>query len=399
MDDRFQHLLAINRAIAETIEYEELLRLVVDETARLTGARACALLLAGEDGTARVAASRGIDDAKVKSFAAPLDERINAALRGLLDHGDDCNFVGVPVVHHRRVTGILVVGRDGQPPPDPDEEAILAALADQAAIALDHASRYHQLWAEGQVARRELETASRRKDEFLAMLSHELRNPLSAIVNAVEVLRLASPHDPKLQQIHDIAARQAMHMKRLLDDLLDVSRVNTNRIVLARRSVALREVVREAVDSVEPAIRQRGHQLELELPEAPLLVDGDPDRLLQVVSNLLANAAKYTEPGGHVWVSLAIEDEQAVLRVRDDGIGIPADLLPHVFDLFVQAERAANRSEGGLGIGLSLVKRLVEMHGGTVVAASEGPGRGSELAVRLPLAAPLAEAPASFAVA
>jgi len=389
VDDRFQHLLAINRAIAETLDYEELLRLVVDETARLTGARACALLLAGEGGPARVAASRGIDSDKVQAFAAPLDERIHTALRGLLDHGKDDNFVGVPVIHRRRVTGILVVGREGQPPPDPEEEAILAALADQAAIALDHASSYRALWEEGQIARRELENESRRKDEFLAMLSHELRNPLAAIVNAVEVLRISSPHDPKLEQIHDIAARQSMHMKRLLDDLLDVSRVTSNRIMLARQSVALQEIVRQAIDSVEPILRHRGHHLEVELPDAPLLVDADPDRLLQVVSNLLANAAKYTEPGGHVWVSVGSEEGQAVLCVRDDGIGIPAELLPRIFDLFVQAERDANRSEGGLGIGLSLVKRLVEMHGGTVEAASDGPGRGTEVVVRLPLAVPV----------
>jgi signal transduction histidine kinase len=385
MEERFQHLLAINRAIAGTLDYEEVLRLVVDKTAQLTGAAACALLLRDDSGVARVAASRGLAADKVESFAAPLDERINGALRGLLDHQREDSFVGAPIIQHGNVIGILVVHRDGGGGGgDPDEEAILSALADQAAIALDHASRYRELWVAGQIAHRELERESRRKDEFLAMLSHELRNPLSAIVNAVEVLRISSPQDPKLAQVHDIAARQSMHMKRLLDDLLDVSRVTSNRILLSRRPVALQEVVRQAIDAVAPMIRQRQHLLDVELPNAALLVDGDADRLLQVVSNLLANAAKYTEPGGHVWVSLAGEDEQAVLRVRDDGIGIPAELLPNIFDLFVQAERASNRSEGGLGIGLSLVKRLVEMHGGTVAATSEGPGRGSELVVRLP---------------
>jgi len=397
LDDRFQHLLAINRAIAETLDYEEVLRLVVDKTVQLTGAEVCALLLGDESGVARVAASRGIDEAKAKSFAAPLDERINGALRGLLDHDLDDTFVGVPVIHGGQVTGILVTHRDGEPEgdPDPDEEAILAALADQAAIALDRAGRWRELWAAEQQARRELEVSAQRKDEFLAMLSHELRNPLAAIVNAVEVLRLSSPRDGKLQQIHDIAARQSMHMKRLLDDLLDVSRVTSNRIVLTRRPVVVQEVVRQAVDAVGPAFRQRGQGLEVAVPETPLIVDADPDRLLQVLSNLLTNAAKYTEPGGHVWLSLESEDSQAVLRVRDDGIGIPADLLPSIFELFVQAERDTTRSEGGLGIGLSLVKRLVEMHGGTVEAKSEGPGRGTELVVRLPLAAPVAgEAPA-----
>jgi len=385
MEERVQHLLAINRAIAGTLDYEEVLRLVVDKTAQLTGARACALLLRDDSGVAHVVASRGLAVDKVESFAAPLDERINGALRGLLDHQREDSFVGAPVIQHGTVVGILVVHRDGRGAGDPDEEAILSALADQAAIALDHASRYRQLWVEGQVARRELERESRRKDEFLAMLSHELRNPLAAIVNAVEVLRLSSPQDPKLAQIHDIAARQSMHMKRLLDDLLDVSRVNSNRIELERREVALQEVIEQALDGLSSTIRQRGHHLEVTLADEQLAVDGDPDRLLQVVSNLVTNAVKYTEPGGHLAVSLVRDDGQAVLRVSDDGIGIPAELLPHVFDLFVQAERAANRSEGGLGIGLSLVKRLVEMHGGTVAATSDGPGRGSELVVRLPL--------------
>ena len=407
MEDRFQHLLAINRAIAETLDYEEVLRLVVDKTAQLTGAQSCALLLADDSGVARVAASRGIDEAKAKAFAAPLDERIQGALRKLLDHGRDDDFVGVPVIHAGQVTGILMAHRDGEGGGDghgdPDEEAILSALADQAAIALDRAGRWRELWAAEQRARRELEVSARRKDEFLAMLSHELRNPLSAIVNAVEVLRLSSPHDPKLDQIHDIAARQSMHMKRLLDDLLDVSRVTTNRIVLARRQVAMQEAVRQAIDGVAPMIQQRGHRLEVSLPEAPVIVEGDPDRLLQVVSNLLTNAAKYTGPGGHLSVTLATGSDgdagRAVLRVRDDGIGIAAELLPSIFDLFVQAERDSNRSEGGLGIGLSLVKRLVEMHGGTVEAKSEGAGRGTELVVRLPLAEALtAEANSAAAI-
>ena len=399
MEERFQHLLAINRAIAGTLDYEELLRLVVDKTAQLTGARACALLLSDESGVARVAASRGIDAGKVKAFAAPLDERINGALRALLDHEQEDSFVGAPVIQGGNVIGILVVHRDGPSEGDGhggadsdgdgagDDEAILSALADQAAISLDHASRYRTLWEEGRVARRELETAARRKDEFLAMLSHELRNPLAAIINAVEVLRISSPHDPKLEQIHDIAARQSMHMKRLLDDLLDVSRVTSNRVVLERRELTLQRVVRQALDGLAATIHQRGHHVELTLPDEPLRVDGDPDRLLQIVSNLVTNAAKYTNPGGHISVSLTRDGEQAVLCVRDDGVGIPAELLPHVFELFVQAERDANRSEGGLGIGLSLVKRLVEMHGGTVAATSDGPGRGSELVVRLPLAA------------
>ncbi|HXT19590.1 MAG TPA: histidine kinase dimerization/phospho-acceptor domain-containing protein, partial [Thermoanaerobaculia bacterium] len=256
MEERFEHLLAINRAIAETLDYEEVLRLVVDKTTQLTGARACALLLADDSGRARVAAWRGIDDDKAKAFSASLDERINAALRELLDHRSGDDFVGVPVIHHGRVTGILVVHREGAKPAHghegEDEEAILAALADQAAIALDHASRYRELWVAGQLAQRELETAARRKDDFLAMLSHELRNPLAAIASAIEVLRFATAADPRFAHAHAIAERQTEHMKRLLDDLLDVSRVTQDRIVLRRRPVAMQEVVQQAIDGSAP---------------------------------------------------------------------------------------------------------------------------------------------------
>ena len=390
MEERFEHLLAINRAIAETLDYEEVLRLVVDKTMQLTGARECALLLADESGRARVAAWRGIDGDKARAFSAALDERINGALRDLLDHEAGDDFVGVPVIHRGHVSGVLVVHREGPGPADPDEEAILSALADQAAIALDHASRWRALWEAGQRAQRELEVASRRKDDFLAMLSHELRNPLAAISTAVEVLRIATPDDPKLAQAQAIAARQTLHMKRLLDDLLDVSRVTRDQIVLQRRPVALQDVLHQALDVAAPLIEQRRHHLEVDVPAEPMVVDGDADRLVQVLSNLLTNAAKYTRPEGHVKVALATEDGKAVVRVRDDGIGIPADLLPSIFDLFVQADRDPTRSEGGLGIGLSLVKRLVEMHGGTVAAASEGAGRGSEMVVRLPLLTPAA---------
>jgi signal transduction histidine kinase len=385
MEPRFEHLLAINRAIAETLDYEEVLRLVVDKTMQLTAARECALLLADESGRARVAAWCGIDADRASAFSALLDERINGALRDLLDHRPGDAFVGVPVIHRGHVTGVLVVHREGAAPADPDEEAILSALADQAAIALDHASRWRELWEAGQRAQRELEIASRRKDDFLAMLSHELRNPLAAIATAVEVLRLATPADPRLARAQTIAARQTEHMKRLLDDLLDVSRVTRDRIVLQRRPVVLQEVLQQARDGAAPLIEQRRHQLTVDVPPAPVVVEGDFDRLVQVVSNLLTNAAKYTNPGGHLQVALTAEEGRAVVRVRDDGIGIPAELLPSIFDLFVQADREATRSEGGLGIGLSLVKRLVEMHGGTVAAASEGPGHGSEMVVRLPL--------------
>jgi len=387
IEERLLQLLAINRAIVDTLDYEKVLELVVAKTAELARARACALLLADDDGIARVVASRGIPDALAFTFAAPLDERINVALRALLSYRDEDTFIGVPVIHAGQVRGILVVHREGTAPADPDEELVLGALADQAAIALDHASRYRELWEESQAARQELETAGRRKDEFLAMLSHELRNPLAAIANAHAVLRLALTRDARLQRVHDIADRQTAHMKRLLDDLLDVSRVTQDKIDLERRPVRLQDVVQQAVLATQSLIDERHHELVLEVPDEPLVASVDRDRMVQVVSNLLTNAAKFTPPGGHVWLSLHREGGDAVVRVRDDGIGIREDLLPSVFDLFVQAERPAARTEGGLGIGLALVRRLVEMHGGMVQAKSDGSGRGSEFVVTLPASA------------
>lgn len=402
IEARLRELLAINRALAETLDYEEVLALVVEKTAELTQADGCALLLA-EDGVARVAAQRGLDEERAEGFRAPFDERIQEALRELLAYEAADAFVGAPVIRRGRVAGMLVAFRKqaadteragtDRARMDRDDEEILAALADQTAIALDHAGRYRELWQKSQVARRELELAARRKDEFLAMLAHELRNPMAAIVYAIEVLRVLVPDEPKLQQVSQAADRQAMHMKRLLDDLLDVSRVTRGRIGLSLRRVEVREIVDQALHSLEPLIAERRHRLEVDLPADPIVLDCDPDRMVQVVSNLLTNAAKYTDPGGNVRLSVAAAEGEVTIRVADDGLGIPADLLPSIFDLFVQSGRAPHRAEGGLGIGLTLVHRLVEMHGGRVEARSAGLGTGSEFEVRLPQEAAADAAP------
>ncbi|HEX2252939.1 MAG TPA: ATP-binding protein [Thermoanaerobaculia bacterium] len=398
-DRRLAELLAVNRAIAGTLDYEELLSLIVAKAAELTGAEICALLLADESGTARVAAQRGLSAEAAREFASPFDERIDGALRRLLCHQPEDDFLGVPVIRQGRVTGMLVVHRHGAWPAAPEEEELLTALADQAAISLDHAGRYRALWEESQQARSELEDAAHRKDEFLAMLSHELRNPLAAIVNALGVLRVRPTADAQVGRIQQLATRQAMHMKRLLDDLLDVSRVSRGKIALERRRVAAQDVVRQAVDATQHLFEGGRPALVLELPEDELCVDGDPDRLTQVVVNLLTNAAKYSGPEGRVALTLERVDGpgggELELRVRDDGQGIAPELLPQVFDLFVQSGGGGDRAQGGLGIGLTLVRRLVELHGGRVEARSEGPGRGAELVVRLPLAVDLgAVAPA-----
>jgi PAS domain S-box-containing protein len=234
----------------------------------------------------------------------------------------------------------------------------------------------------------------RRKDEFLAMLSHELRNPLAPILNAALLLRLHSTRNrlqgiesPILQQSASIIERQVGQLTRIVDDLLEVSRITTGRIQLRPESIAVGVVAENAVATVRSLIDQRKHELTVSLPTQPIWVHADAARLEQVVVNLLTNAAKYTDQGGHVWLTVQQEAEDAVLRVRDTGVGIAPEILPRVFDLFTQAERSLDRSLGGLGIGLALVQRLVELHEGTV-AVSSALGQGSEFVVRLPVVSP-----------
>ena len=252
-------------------------------------------------------------------------------------------------------------------------------------------SRLQRLTEEQAAALADLD---RRKDEFLAMLSHELRNPLAPILNAALLLRLHSNRNrlqgienPVLQQSATIIERQVGQLTRIVDELLEVSRITTGRIQLHQERIAVGVVVEHAVATVRSLIDQRKHELTVSLPTQAIWVHADAARLEQVVVNLLTNAAKYTDQGGHIWLTVQQEGEEAVLRVRDTGVGIAPEILPRIFDLFTQAERSLDRSQGGLGIGLALVQRLVEMHGGTV-AASSVLGQGSEFVVRLPVVSP-----------
>jgi signal transduction histidine kinase len=230
--------------------------------------------------------------------------------------------------------------------------------------------------------------AGRRKDEFLATLAHELRNPLAPVRNAVQLLKLKGGDSPEVQWASALIDRQVQAMSRLIDDLMDVSRINQGRIDLRRETVDLNDVLADAIETTRPLIQQASH--ELILPAAPpaVLVSADRTRLAQAFMNLLNNAAKYMDPGGHIEVTLETNPHEAVVRVRDKGIGIQPDRLESVFEMFSQVESALARSHGGLGIGLSLTQRLVQLHGGSVQAVSEGLGKGSEFLVRLPLAQP-----------
>ncbi|WP_437662404.1 ATP-binding protein [Sorangium sp. So ce1182] len=270
------------------------------------------------------------------------------------------------------------------------DEAILVQLAHIASVAIENARLYDQL-----------RDQDRRKDEFLATLAHELRNPLAPIRTGLEILQVSGSEEQD-RKILAMIERQVGHMVRMVDDLLDVSRITRGKVELRRERVDLRSVLNSALETSRPLIEAAAHELAVRLPAEPLLLDADPTRLAQVFANLLNNAAKYTPGGGSIRVAARRDGAAVVVRVMDSGVGIPADMLPKVFDMFTQVVRSIDRAQGGLGIGLTLVRRLVELHGGTVHAESEGPGQGSTFTVRLPLAAadvPAARPPSSGSAA
>jgi signal transduction histidine kinase/ActR/RegA family two-component response regulator len=251
-----------------------------------------------------------------------------------------------------------------------------------------------------QRAEQALIVADRRKDEFLATLAHELRNPLAPIRTGLDILRLRSGDAQATQRATDIMERQLRQMVRLVDDLLDVSRINTGKFAIKMGRVELKAVVNDALEVVRSYIELHGHELAIDLPDRPVFLNGDATRLAQILSNLLNNAAKYTNRGGHVSLSASVEDDTLILVVSDNGIGIAPEMLDHVFEMFVQVDSTLERTNAGLGVGLSLARRLVELHGGTITAESEGLGKGSTFTVRLPIVVepelPTKPTPAAF---
>jgi len=275
-------------------------------------------------------------------------------------------------------------------------EELIGTFAGQAAIAIDNARLYdmaqkaaeerESLLASERAARAEAERHNKMKDEFLAMLAHELRNPLAPITNAAQLLRLPEANEGLRLKASNIISRQVRHMKELVDDLLDVSRVTRGLVKLENEVLDLNKVAMAAVEQARPHIEERGHALTVDLPPEQVPVEGDRTRLIQVLVNLLNNSAKYTPAGGRITLAVTGTGTSAEVSVRDNGSGIDAQLLPHIFDLFTQADRAPDRSQGGLGIGLALVKSIVRMHNGAVAASSDGPQRGTTMTVTLPLA-------------
>ncbi len=353
----------------------------------------------GPDGALALAAHAGLPEGALEALAAIPPERqlfaAAAARREAVvverageddDAWPDLARMGLsgaacyPIVATDRLLGTVTFGTRDAKRLEPDLLAALELSAGHFAAALERARLVTELRRRAE----DLAEADRRKDEFLAMLAHELRNPLAPVLSGLEILRRDGAGEGARRRALDAADRQARHLARLVDDLVDVSRIRTGKVELRRGTVALSRVVEDAVAAVEPLVRSQEQELAVELPARRVALDGDAVRLTQVLENLLQNAAKYTDPGGHIRLAATFQDGELVLRVSDDGIGIAPDLMPRVFDTFVQGKQPANRARGGLGLGLTLVKSLVELHGGTVRAASDGPGRGSTFEVRLP---------------
>ncbi|MCA1826499.1 MAG: HAMP domain-containing histidine kinase, partial [Myxococcales bacterium] len=272
-------------------------------------------------------------------------------------------------------------------------ERAAQAVGAHAAVARHAAAQAEELARSLAAAQADLREQARRKDEFLAMLAHELRNPLATMISGLHVLGTRT-HDADLVRPLTVALRQGKQLARIIDDLLDVARITQGKIELRRTVVDLGRLITRAADAAALAAADRRHQLALQVPSQAVFADADPVRIEQAVGNLLNNAIKYTDPGGHIGVSLSVEGGESVVRVRDDGVGIAPELLPRIFGLFVQAEESLARAQGGLGIGLKLVRDLVAMHGGRVEAYSEGLGRVWEFVILLPVVEKPAQAAA-----
>ncbi|MEO8202648.1 MAG: ATP-binding protein [Betaproteobacteria bacterium] len=308
------------------------------------------------------------------------------------------SYYMVPLIARGRTLGAMAaIQAESGRELGPDDCALIAELAQRASLALDNA----RLYAEAEDALGLARSASRAKDEFLAMLGHELRNPLAPIVNALQLMQVRDPNVHVEER--RIIGRQVTHLSRLVDDLLDVSRITKGKVQLKRERVDLEVVVAWALEQTKPALEARTRPVAVDLPGVPLHVDGDAVRLAQILCNLLTNAAKFTPTDGRIAVSLSERDGMAELSVADSGKGLNADLLPRIFDLFVQGDQAPGSHTGGLGLGLAIVRNLAQMHGGEAFVSSEGEGRGATFTVLLPLAGPasvelMSDQPASDAV-
>jgi signal transduction histidine kinase len=324
-----------------------------------------------------------VKDAAIHGARRPVFPAANGAWPAGLRYGEV-----IPLKAGARTVAVLTLGQRGAgESPLAADRATIEELVSRAAIALENARLFWNLkreMARTKEAEEKLQEAAKRKDEFLAMLSHELRNPLAPIRNAAEVMRRIAPADPNITWARDVVERQVTHLAQLVDDLLDVSRITQGKITLKKEPVELARVIQHSVETARSLLDAKRHHLSLNLPAAPIWVHGDFARLAQVVGNLLNNSAKYTAEGGRIELAASADRGEAIVTVRDNGIGIDGALLPHVFELFTQGERSLDRSQGGLGVGLTVVQRLVELHQGRVEVHSDGLGKGAAFRVSLP---------------
>jgi PAS domain S-box-containing protein len=402
-----QHLQEASSQLIQDADLEVLLRKILGAAAAITGTdKGNIQLVDPATGTLRITVHQGLSDRFVDYFAErgwksgcegarESGQRViveDLAHDSTLESGPELEVLRAEEIRAFHCTPIL--GRDGR---------VLGVLNNHFRAAYrppESELRYLDLLArmaadliERKQVEQTLREADRRKDEFLATLAHELRNPLAPIRNAVHLLRAQTLQDPRGRQAHEIIDRQLQHMVRLVDDLLEVSRITSGRIELRRQRADLGSILASAVETVHDLIVSLDQRLKVSLPPDPVTLDADPVRMTQVFANLLNNASKYTPPRGHIEVSAHTEDDHVTVSVRDSGAGIPPQMLGNVFNLFTQVDRSLERSTGGLGIGLHLVRRLIEMHEGTVTAHSAGENQGSEFVVRLPIPMPGLDAP------
>lgn len=406
-EERLRQLQRVTAALSEAATPAEVASVVLDQALQALDASAGAVYaLAAERKTLELIDQRGHPAQSLSGFSSiPLDVRspltdaarertpgfyetfeqcaaLYPPLREAIGRGGFEASVALPLLTHGTLLGVLGIRFREARSFDESARFHLLTLSELCAQALDRA----RLLAAERAARSEAESASRSKDEFLAMLSHELRNPLAPIVSALHLMKLRDPGAFLPERV--AIERQTTHLVRLVDDLLDISRITQGKVDLKKEHVELAEVVARAVELSSPLLEQRRHHLAMAVPSRGLAVHGNPTRLAQVVSNLLTNSAKYTPPGGHIEVAASRSQERIVLTVRDDGVGIAPETLPHVFELFAQERQSIDRSQGGLGLGLAIARSLVTMHEGAVSAHSDGPGKGAVFTVELPAAAP-----------
>jgi signal transduction histidine kinase/CheY-like chemotaxis protein len=390
---RMARLQRITAALSGAATRAEVTDVVLSHALPAIGATSGAIALLSPDGRMLTPLGSMDDEALNEPVALDGPSALAEAVRTRAPVIREGAEVALPLSVHGEVLGAMRCRLDARGQLDDTELDFCRALGDACAQALERS----RLYEDAERLRHEAEAASRAKDEFLAMLGHELRNPLAPIVTALELLRLRG--GGRLGRVEEVISRQVDHLTRMVDDLLDVARVARGRVTLSRRPGELWPIIAHAIELASPLVEGRRHHLTVSVPRAGLEVSADPDRLAQVVSNLLTNAAKYTPPGGHIAISAAREGGSLVVRVKDNGAGIAPELLPRVFEPFVQAAQGRDRRAGGLGLGLTLVKNLTAMHGGSVEAHSEGAGRGSEFVVRVPaLAEPLVQAEATSGI-